>query len=76
MKKSELRALVKEEVRKILIEQASKKLKEEYTNEPKPTKAPKKGYKWVRNIMSGKWVEEPEDLPFTQSVSSETYWSS
>lgn len=47
-----------------------------YKNEPKPTEAPKDGYKWVQNLMSGKWVQEPVDQPYCTSVASESYWCS
>lgn len=32
--------------------------------------------KTVRNLLSGKTAEEPSNLPYYLSVSSETYWSS
>lgn len=47
-----------------------------YKSEPKPTEEPKEGYKWVQNIMSGKWIQEQVDTPWTCSVQSESYWSS
>lgn len=46
-----------------------------YKNEPKPTEAPKEGYRWVQNMMSGKWIQEAVDTPHCCSVGSETYWS-
>lgn len=46
-----------------------------YKNEPKPQEEPKEGYRWVQNLMSGKWIQEPKDTPWTCSVASESYWS-
>lgn len=46
-----------------------------YVNHPKPTEAPKDGYKWVQNMMSGMWIQEAIDTPRCCSVSSESYWS-
>lgn len=37
---------------------------------------PREGYRFVRNIMSGKMIEEAIGTPFSCSVSSEAYWSS
>jgi hypothetical protein len=48
----------------------------QYKREPKPTTPPREGYRWVMNIMSGKWIEEADGTPFFMSVGSETYWSS
>ena len=31
---------------------------------------------WARNLLSGAWVLEENGLPYTLSVTSETYWSS
>lgn len=45
-----------------------------YRNEPKPSTAPKEGYRWVQNSMSGRWVEERIDTPYSCSVASESYW--
>lgn len=45
-------------------------------NNPKrPTEAPKQGYKWVQNLMTGQWVQERADKPYSCSVASEAYWS-
>jgi hypothetical protein len=46
-----------------------------YKQEPKPQEQPKEGYRWVRNLMSGKWIQEAVDTPWTCSVASESYWS-
>lgn len=46
-----------------------------YVNEAKPTEAPKEGYRWVQNLMSGKWIQELIDTPNYCSVGSESYWS-
>lgn len=58
------------------VEQQQEQVMSTYKNEPKPTEEPKEGYKWVQNLMSGKWVQEPIDTPWTCSVQSESYWSS
>jgi hypothetical protein len=42
----------------------------------RPTEEPKEGYRWVQNLMTGRWVQEPVDTPWHCSVGSETYWSS
>jgi hypothetical protein len=47
-----------------------------YVNEPKPTEEPREGYRWVQNMMSGKWIQEAIDTPYSCSVASESYWSS
>lgn len=39
-------------------------------------RAPREGYHFTRNILSGKLIEEADGTPFTASVESETYWSS
>ena len=36
----------------------------------------KDGYKWVQNLMSGTWIQESKDTPYTCSVASESYWCS
>ena len=41
----------------------------------KPTEEPKKGFKWVQNLMSGVWVQIEENTPFCCDPSTETYWS-
>lgn len=42
---------------------------------PKPTTAPKEGYRWVQNLMTGQWVQEREGTSYYCSVASEAYWS-
>jgi len=46
-----------------------------YKNEPKPTEEPREGYRWVQNLLSGKWIQERIDTPWSCSVASESYWS-
>jgi hypothetical protein len=46
-----------------------------YQNEPKPTEKPQEGYRWVKNLLSGKWIQERIDTPWSCSVASESYWS-
>ena len=46
-----------------------------YVNHPKPTEAPKEGYRWVQNLLSGIWIQEAIDTPRCCSVGSEAYWS-
>lgn len=41
----------------------------------KPTEAPEPGFKWVRNLMSGTWIQIEENCPLCCDPSSETYWS-
>lgn len=41
----------------------------------KPTQPAKEGYKWVKNIMDGVWIQIPKDTPFCCDPSTETYWS-
>ena len=36
---------------------------------------PKPEYKWVKNIMTRKWIQIEEDTPFCCDPSTETYWS-
>ena len=44
-------------------------------NDQKPTEAPKPGYKWVQNLMTGKWIQVEDKTPLCCDPSSETYWS-
>jgi hypothetical protein len=44
-------------------------------NIPKPSKDPKEGHKWIRNMMSGRWIEIAEDTPRCCDPSTELYWS-
>ena len=32
-------------------------------NDQKPTEAPKPGFKWVQNLMSGKWIQVEDSTP-------------
>jgi hypothetical protein len=49
-----------------------------YTNDPGNLveQPAREGYRWVQNLMSGKYVEEAIDTPYFCSVGSESYWSS
>lgn len=44
-------------------------------NSHKWTVAVKDGYKWVKNIMSGRWIQIAEDTPRCCDPSTELYWS-
>lgn len=46
-----------------------------YKPEPKPTTEPKPGYKWTQVVITGKWIEIPEDTAFCCDPGTETYWS-
>jgi hypothetical protein len=41
----------------------------------KPQQEPREGYEWVRNLMTGQWVEQEKDTPYCCRVDSERYWS-
>lgn len=41
----------------------------------KPTTAPKDGFRWVQNLMSGIWIQIEIDTPVCCDPSMETYWS-
>ncbi len=41
--------------------------------EEMPKDAPE-GYHYVQNLMTGVWVLEPIDKPWSCSVASESYW--
>jgi hypothetical protein len=41
----------------------------------KPTEPPKEGYEWVINLMTGQWVQQEVNTPWSCRVDSETYWS-
>lgn len=40
-----------------------------------PPRPAKPGFKWVKNLMSGVWIEIEEKTPLCCDPSSETYWS-
>ena len=40
-----------------------------------PTETPKPGYKWVKVLVGGKWIQIPIDTPLCCDPSTETYWS-
>lgn len=44
-------------------------------SQTKPSEPPKEGYKWVKNIMDGVWIQIPKDTPYCCDPSTETYWS-
>jgi hypothetical protein len=48
--------------------------KETKKNE-KPTENPKPGFKWVKNLMTDKWIQIETNTPLCCDPSSETYWS-
>lgn len=41
----------------------------------KPAEQPAEGFQWVRNLMTGQWVQQEADTPWCCRVDSETYWS-
>ena len=41
----------------------------------KPATPAREGYEWVKNLMTGQWVEQPVDTPWCCRVDSERYWS-
>jgi hypothetical protein len=41
----------------------------------KPQQAPREGYEWVQNLMTGQWVEQEIDTPYCCRVDSERYWT-
>lgn len=45
------------------------------TAQGKPQTAAREGYEWVRNLMTGTWVEQEKDTPYCCRVDSERYWS-
>lgn len=47
----------------------------ESTKNPKPTEEPNPGFKWIQNLMSGKWIQVEKDIPICCDPSRETYWS-
>ena len=40
-----------------------------------PTEAPEQGKKWVKNLISGKWIQIDIDTPYCCDPSMERYWS-
>jgi hypothetical protein len=55
--------------------EASRKQPKWKLGTPKPKKAPKRGYKWVQNLLTQKWIQIPTDTPYCCDPSMERYWS-